>query len=187
MPARSAAAAPVAVDAQRLVSAVADIFKAVGIAAEDAQVVAADSGCRRPRRHRIPRGDADAHVCRAHRQGLGVGAQRRRGGQRPRRRDRHRCRPCARATDRAPGGQAGRGAGARDRDRRGGRARRLSLRHGRALRPHDRRAQLRRHRAVEHPPVDAGARRCRGHGRQQSHCRLRCPRPASFRWKRTWR
>ena len=42
MPARSAAAAPVAVDAQRLVSAVADIFKAVGIAAEDAQVVAAD-------------------------------------------------------------------------------------------------------------------------------------------------
>ena len=42
MPARSAGAAPVAVDAQRLVSAVADIFKAVGIAAEDAQVVAGD-------------------------------------------------------------------------------------------------------------------------------------------------
>jgi len=42
MPARSADAAPVAIEAQRLVSAVADIFKAVGIAAEDAQVVAAD-------------------------------------------------------------------------------------------------------------------------------------------------
>jgi LDH2 family malate/lactate/ureidoglycolate dehydrogenase len=42
MPARSADAAPVAVDAQRLVSAVANIFKAVGIAAEDAQVVAGD-------------------------------------------------------------------------------------------------------------------------------------------------
>ena len=48
MPARSADAAPVAIDAQRLVSAVADIFEAVGIAAEDAQVVAGDSGCRRP-------------------------------------------------------------------------------------------------------------------------------------------
>jgi LDH2 family malate/lactate/ureidoglycolate dehydrogenase len=42
MPARSADAAPVAIDAQRLVSAVADIFKAVGIAAENAQVVAGD-------------------------------------------------------------------------------------------------------------------------------------------------
>ena len=42
MPARSAGTAPVAVDAQRLVSAVADIFKAVGIAAEDAEVVAGD-------------------------------------------------------------------------------------------------------------------------------------------------
>ena len=42
MPARSADAAPVAIDAQRLVSAVADIFKAVGIAAGDAQVVAGD-------------------------------------------------------------------------------------------------------------------------------------------------
>ncbi|MGZ3309840.1 MAG: Ldh family oxidoreductase, partial [Xanthobacteraceae bacterium] len=42
MPAQSARAEAVAVDAQRLTSAVADIFKAVGIAAEDAQVVAAD-------------------------------------------------------------------------------------------------------------------------------------------------
>jgi LDH2 family malate/lactate/ureidoglycolate dehydrogenase len=42
MPARSADAAPVAVDAQRLASAVADVFKAVGIGAEDAQVVAGD-------------------------------------------------------------------------------------------------------------------------------------------------
>ena len=42
MPARSADAAPVAIEAQRLVSAVADIFKAVGIAAGDAQVVAGD-------------------------------------------------------------------------------------------------------------------------------------------------
>src|SRR3954468_2189450 len=42
MPARPADAAPVAVDAQRLVSAVADLFKAVGITAGDAQVVAGD-------------------------------------------------------------------------------------------------------------------------------------------------
>jgi LDH2 family malate/lactate/ureidoglycolate dehydrogenase len=42
MPARSVDAAPVAIDAQRLVSAVADIFEAVGIAAGDAQVVAGD-------------------------------------------------------------------------------------------------------------------------------------------------
>src|SRR4029450_9162182 len=43
-PARMAADAPgsVAIDAQRLISAVADIFMAVGIAAADAQVVAAD-------------------------------------------------------------------------------------------------------------------------------------------------
>jgi LDH2 family malate/lactate/ureidoglycolate dehydrogenase len=43
MAAASAGIAPVAVDAQRLVSAVADIFTAVGIGAEDAQVVAGDS------------------------------------------------------------------------------------------------------------------------------------------------
>jgi len=42
MAAASAGTAPVAVDAQRLVSAVADIFTAVGIGAEDAQVVAGD-------------------------------------------------------------------------------------------------------------------------------------------------
>jgi LDH2 family malate/lactate/ureidoglycolate dehydrogenase len=36
------AAGSVAIDAQRLISAVADIFMAVGIAAADAQVVAAD-------------------------------------------------------------------------------------------------------------------------------------------------
>ena len=42
MSAASAGTASVAVDAQRLVSAVADIFKAVGIAAGDAQVVAGD-------------------------------------------------------------------------------------------------------------------------------------------------
>ena len=40
MPAQSAGAEAVAIDAQRLTSAVADIFKAVGIAAEDARVVA---------------------------------------------------------------------------------------------------------------------------------------------------
>jgi LDH2 family malate/lactate/ureidoglycolate dehydrogenase len=42
MPAGSAGAEAVAIDAQRLTSAVADIFTAVGIAAADAQVVAAD-------------------------------------------------------------------------------------------------------------------------------------------------
>ena len=42
MPAQLAAAETVAVDAQRLIAAVADIFTAVGIAAEDAAVVAAD-------------------------------------------------------------------------------------------------------------------------------------------------
>jgi LDH2 family malate/lactate/ureidoglycolate dehydrogenase len=42
MPAQPADAAAVAIDAQRLASAVADIFKAVGIGAEDAQVVAGD-------------------------------------------------------------------------------------------------------------------------------------------------
>jgi LDH2 family malate/lactate/ureidoglycolate dehydrogenase len=42
MPADSAGAETVAIDAQRLISAVADIFAAVGIAAADAQVVAAD-------------------------------------------------------------------------------------------------------------------------------------------------
>jgi LDH2 family malate/lactate/ureidoglycolate dehydrogenase len=42
MPADSAGAEAVAIDAQRLISAVADIFTAVGIAAADAQVVAAD-------------------------------------------------------------------------------------------------------------------------------------------------
>ena len=42
MAAPSAGTAPVAIDAQRLVSAVADIFKAVGIAAADARVVADD-------------------------------------------------------------------------------------------------------------------------------------------------
>jgi LDH2 family malate/lactate/ureidoglycolate dehydrogenase len=42
MAAPSAGTAPVAVEAQRLVSAVADIFKAVGIAAKDARVVADD-------------------------------------------------------------------------------------------------------------------------------------------------
>jgi LDH2 family malate/lactate/ureidoglycolate dehydrogenase len=42
MSAASAGTAPVAVDAQRLVSAVADIFKAVGIGAADARVVADD-------------------------------------------------------------------------------------------------------------------------------------------------
>jgi LDH2 family malate/lactate/ureidoglycolate dehydrogenase len=42
MVAPSAGTAPVAIDAQRLVSAVADIFKAVGIAAADARVVADD-------------------------------------------------------------------------------------------------------------------------------------------------
>jgi LDH2 family malate/lactate/ureidoglycolate dehydrogenase len=42
MPADSAAAETVAIDAQRLISAVADIFAAVGIGVADAQVVAAD-------------------------------------------------------------------------------------------------------------------------------------------------
>jgi LDH2 family malate/lactate/ureidoglycolate dehydrogenase len=42
MPAQMAAAETVAVDAQRLIATVADIFMAVGIAAEDAAVVAAD-------------------------------------------------------------------------------------------------------------------------------------------------
>ena len=42
MPAVSADAGAVAIDARRLISAVADIFTAAGIAAADAQVVAAD-------------------------------------------------------------------------------------------------------------------------------------------------
>ena len=42
MPTQPAGAEAVAIDAQRLTSAVADIFRAVGIAAEDAQVVADD-------------------------------------------------------------------------------------------------------------------------------------------------
>src|ERR1700704_4123203 len=42
MPAQPAGAEAVAIDAQWLTSAVADIFRAVGIAAEDAQVVADD-------------------------------------------------------------------------------------------------------------------------------------------------
>jgi LDH2 family malate/lactate/ureidoglycolate dehydrogenase len=42
MPADAAGAGAVAIDAQRLISAVADIFAAVGIAVADAQVVAAD-------------------------------------------------------------------------------------------------------------------------------------------------
>jgi LDH2 family malate/lactate/ureidoglycolate dehydrogenase len=42
MPADAAGAGAVAIDAQRLISAVADIFAAVGVAVADAQVVAAD-------------------------------------------------------------------------------------------------------------------------------------------------
>ena len=42
MPAASADSETVAIDARRLISAVADIFTAAGIAAADAQVVAAD-------------------------------------------------------------------------------------------------------------------------------------------------
>ena len=187
MPARSAGAAPVAIDAQRLVSAVADIFKAVGIAAEDAQVVAGDlvaADLEGIASHgvmlmpmyveRIVKGSVSARSS-----GEVVSD---RGGAI--------VIDAGNALGQLTARQAVRLVVARargDRARRGGRAQRLSLRHRRALRPHDRRAQLRRHRAVEHPPVDAGARRRRGHGRQQSDCRLRCPRPASFRWKRTWR
>src|SRR5262249_41169831 len=40
MPADAAGAGAVAIDAQRLISAIADIFAAVGIAVEDAQVAA---------------------------------------------------------------------------------------------------------------------------------------------------
>ena len=78
------AAGSVAVDAQRLISAVGDIFTAVGIAAADARLVAADLVAADLEGIAVARGDAPSHVRRAHRQGIGVARERRRGRQRSR-------------------------------------------------------------------------------------------------------
>ena len=177
----------VAIDAQRLASAVADIFMAVGIAAEDARGGGGGSGCRRPRGHRVARGDAAADVCRPHRQGFGVGVAAAarwsataaaRSSSMPAMRS---------AADRASGGQAGRARAREIGIAVVGRAQRLSFRHGRTLRAHDRRAELRRHRAVEHAPADAGAGRRARPWSATIRSPSRCPRPAIFRSKRTWR